>query len=67
MDGLARQEWYLMTSNHQSWADILVLQKVTNRRVPSLKFFLKQELIWVPLLGLATHRRRRPKILTTRK
>ena len=53
MDGLARQEWYLMTSNHQSWADILVLQKVTNRRVPSLKFFLKQELIWVPLLGLA--------------
>ena len=53
MDGLARHEWYLMTSNHQSWADILVLQKVTNRRVPSLKFFLKQELIWVPLLGLA--------------
>ncbi|MCC4309555.1 acyltransferase [Alcanivorax marinus] len=53
MEGLARREWYLVTSNHQSWADILVLQKVTNRRVPSLKFFLKQELIWVPLLGLA--------------
>lgn len=53
MDGLARREWYLVTSNHQSWADILVLQKVTNRRVPSLKFFLKQQLIWVPLLGLA--------------
>tara|TARA_A100001391_G_scaffold44134_1_gene25733 strand:- start:28992 stop:29882 length:891 start_codon:yes stop_codon:yes gene_type:complete len=53
MEGLARQEWYLVTANHQSWADILVLQKVTNRRVPSLKFFLKQELIWVPLLGLA--------------
>lgn len=53
LDGLKRHEWYLVTSNHQSWADILVLQKVTNRRVPSLKFFLKQELIWVPLLGLA--------------
>ncbi|MFP1684200.1 acyltransferase [Alloalcanivorax sp. C16-1] len=53
MEGLARREWYLVTSNHQSWADILVLQKVTNRRVPSLKFFLKQQLIWVPLLGLA--------------
>ncbi|WP_101675648.1 acyltransferase [Alloalcanivorax mobilis] len=53
LEGLKRDEWYLVTSNHQSWADILVLQKVTNRRVPSLKFFLKQELIWVPLLGLA--------------
>lgn len=53
LEGLQRDEWYLVTSNHQSWADILVLQKVTNRRVPSLKFFLKQELIWVPLLGLA--------------
>lgn len=53
MDGLARREWYLVTANHQSWADILVLQRVTNRRIPSLKFFLKQELIWVPLLGLA--------------
>ncbi|MCQ6263104.1 acyltransferase [Alcanivorax sp. MM125-6] len=53
MEGLARRDWYLVTSNHQSWADILVLQKVTNRRVPSLKFFLKQQLIWVPLLGLA--------------
>ena len=40
-------------SNHQSWVDILVLQKVFNRRIPFLKFFLKQELIWVPLLGLA--------------
>ena len=53
MEGLKRHQWYLVTANHQSWADILVLQKVTNRRVPSLKFFLKQELIWVPLLGLA--------------
>ena len=53
MEGLERHQWYLVTANHQSWADILVLQKVTNRRIPSLKFFLKQELIWVPLLGLA--------------
>ncbi len=53
LEGLRRDDWYLVTANHQSWADILVLQKVTNRRVPSLKFFLKQELIWVPLLGLA--------------
>ncbi|MFH1154356.1 MAG: acyltransferase [Pseudomonadota bacterium] len=45
--------WYLVVSNHQSWVDILVLQKVLNRRIPFLKFFLKKELIWVPFLGLA--------------
>ena len=45
--------WYLVSCNHQSWSDILILQQVFNRRIPMLKFFLKQELIWVPLLGLA--------------
>ncbi|MBK9493125.1 MAG: putative acyltransferase YihG [Alphaproteobacteria bacterium ADurb.BinA280] len=45
--------WYLVISNHQSWVDIPVLQMVFNKRVPMLKFFLKQQLIWVPLLGLA--------------
>lgn len=43
---------YLVTSNHQSWADILVLQYQLSRRMPILKFFLKQELIWVPVIGL---------------
>ena len=44
---------YLVLANHQSWVDILVLQKVFNRRVPFMRFFLKQQLIWVPVLGLA--------------
>ncbi|MBY4633557.1 acetyltransferase, partial [Rhizobium croatiense] len=35
------------------WADILVLQRVFNRRIPMLKFFIKHELIYVPILGLA--------------
>jgi 1-acyl-sn-glycerol-3-phosphate acyltransferase len=42
-----------VVSNHRSWVDILVLQAVFNRRIPFLKFFLKQQLIWVPFLGLA--------------
>lgn len=46
-------EWYMVIANHQSWVDILVLQRVLNRKVPFLKFFLKQELIYVPVLGLA--------------
>lgn len=50
---LAADDWYLVVCNHQSWVDILVLQGVFNRRIPFLKFFLKQPLIYVPLLGWA--------------
>lgn len=48
-----RDGWYLVSSNHRSWVDILVLQRVFNRRIPLLKFFLKRELIYVPIMGLA--------------
>lgn len=44
---------YLVLSNHQSWNDIFVVMKVFGRRAPFFKFFIKQELIWVPILGLA--------------
>jgi 1-acyl-sn-glycerol-3-phosphate acyltransferase len=53
LEGLRYDEWYLVISNHQSWVDIFVLQHVFNKRIPFLKFFLKQELIWVPVIGLA--------------
>jgi len=52
-DGLQPDGWYLVLSNHQSWVDIPVLQKTFNRRIPFLRFFLKKQLIWVPVLGLA--------------
>lgn len=45
--------WYLVGCNHQSWADILVLQTVFRGQIPFLKFFLKRELIYVPVIGLA--------------
>lgn len=50
---LNRCGWYLVISNHQSWVDILVLQTAFNRRIPFLKFFIKQELVWFPFLGIA--------------
>lgn len=53
LSGLKRRGWYLVSSNHQSWVDILVLQKVFTGRVPLLKFFLKRELLYVPIMGLA--------------
>ena len=53
VESLRRDNWYLVMSKHQTWVDILVLQKVFNRRIPFLKFFIKQQLVWFPLLGLA--------------
>jgi len=47
------QGHYMVLSNHQSWIDIPVLQKVLMYRVPFLRFFIKSQLIWVPMLGLA--------------
>ena len=53
MPKLSKDQWYLVVANHQSTVDIPVLQAVFNKKIPFLKFFLKQELIWVPFLGLA--------------
>jgi 1-acyl-sn-glycerol-3-phosphate acyltransferase len=52
-EGLRRRGWYLVTSNHRSAVDIVILQWLFLDRIPMLKFFLKRELFWVPLLGLA--------------
>ncbi len=52
-DGLDRNSWYLILANHRSWVDILVLQRIFYRKIPFLKFFLKKELFWVPVLGQA--------------
>lgn len=53
LEQLKLDEWYLVISNHQTMVDIIVLQKIFHGRIPFLKYFLKQELIWVPILGLA--------------
>jgi len=56
VDGLGNlklNDWYLVISNHQSWVDILVLQRIMLGQIPFLKFFLKKELIYIPVIGLA--------------
>lgn len=55
LDGqLNKNTSYLVTSNHQSWVDIAVIQRIFSgvHRAPFPRFFIKQELIWVPILGL---------------
>ena len=41
VDGLHERGWYLVSSNHQSWVPILVLQRSFHGRIPFLNFFLK--------------------------
>ena len=53
LEALRRDGHYLVLANHRSWVDIVAMQRAFNRRIPFLRFFLKRELIWVPLLGLA--------------
>ena len=53
IEQLKMDDWYLVLSNHQSWVDILVLQRLLHGKIPFLKFFLKKELIYVPFLGIA--------------
>ncbi len=53
VENLDPKGWYLVVANHQSWVDILVLQNVFYRKIPFLKFFLKKELFWFPVLGQA--------------
>jgi len=52
-EGLSRDKWYLLVPNHQSWIDIVILQKLFTGKIPVPKFFLKSQLIWVPVLGIA--------------
>lgn len=58
VDGLDQAEldqkgWYLVLANHLSWTDIVVVTIVLRNQVPMLKFFLKQQLFYVPMMGLA--------------
>jgi len=53
VETLSREHWYLVIANHQTWVDIVVLQWAFNRRIPFLKFFIKKQLMWFPVLGLA--------------
>lgn len=48
---LSRQRSYLLLSNHKSWVDIFVLFKATSGVIPATRFFMKQELLWIPLIG----------------
>ncbi|MBK9039850.1 MAG: acyltransferase [Bdellovibrionales bacterium] len=51
IENLSFDKSYLISANHQSWVDIPVLQEIFNRRIPFIRFFLKSQLLYVPILG----------------
>ncbi len=51
LEGLKKDGWYLLISNHLSGFDIAALTYVLRNNIPMLKFFLKKELIYIPFLG----------------
>ncbi|CAH0990928.1 putative acyltransferase YihG [Sinobacterium norvegicum] len=53
LENVDQHRSYLVLANHQSWVDIPALLQTFTRKIPFFKFFLKRELIWVPLLGMA--------------
>lgn len=47
------QGHHLIISNHRSWVDIFVLARIFHERIAFPRFFLKHQLLWVPILGQA--------------
>ncbi len=41
----------IVVSNHQSWFDIPIIQHTVTGQGPILKFLIKRQLVWVPIIG----------------
>uniref|UniRef100_Q0HZY3 Phospholipid/glycerol acyltransferase n=1 Tax=Shewanella sp. (strain MR-7) TaxID=60481 RepID=Q0HZY3_SHESR len=52
LESLNKNSWYLLISNHLSGFDIAAQTYLLRNHIPMLKFFLKKELIYVPIMGL---------------
>jgi 1-acyl-sn-glycerol-3-phosphate acyltransferase len=53
LDGFNPQGKYLLLSNHTTWMDIPVLFRVFPGRIPFPRPFIKQQLIWLPIIGFS--------------
>jgi 1-acyl-sn-glycerol-3-phosphate acyltransferase len=41
----------IVICNHQSWFDIPIVQEVITGNGPIIKFLIKREIVWVPIIG----------------
>ncbi|MES1926343.1 acetyltransferase [Salinisphaera sp. T31B1] len=44
---------YVLISNHQCWADVMLLCHVVEPQLPFPRYFIKEPLRWLPVVGLA--------------
>jgi len=52
-DDVSPDGHYLIVANHVSWVDIFALQRAFRGRTAFIRFFLKRQLFWVPIVGQA--------------
>lgn len=52
LEYLGRDKIYLVLANHQSWADILILQSLLSFKAPIPKFIVKQQILYMPLVEM---------------
>lgn len=53
IDGIRSDGHYLVISNHISWVDIIALFRAFHGKSAFIRFFMKRQLIWFPILGQA--------------
>lgn len=53
IDSFTTTKSCLLMVNHQTWTDIWVLLRLFYGKIPDVKFFMKKELLWIPILGQA--------------
>jgi len=53
IEGTRYDGHYLIISNHVSWVDIFALFRAFHGHAAFIRFFLKRELIWMPIVGQA--------------
>jgi len=53
VEGTSYDGHYLIISNHISWVDIFAVLRAFHGHTGFIRFFLKRELIWMPIVGQA--------------
>lgn len=53
VEGMQYNAHHLIISNHISWVDIFALLRVFHGHAAFIRFFLKDEMFWVPIIGQA--------------
>lgn len=51
LENINRKGRYFIIANHSAWTDIIILFHLYHGRMPFPRWFMKRELIWIPLIG----------------